>query len=272
MKLIINPESSTDFNAKESNILQLTNILQEQKKSKEVDQIMLLVEQLCEMEKNYSSVFMELQNVREQMSLLQNTPQQQANHSVIVEQLTTFEGKVKNQYQQMQSTWQKLNEKAGILIQQFKESGIKALNNVCEFLNIKETLIKLRDTARSNAADMQKSIDKINALENEIQTAAGHIKNIGRVVTGKEAISPVATGEIKIFQKIKMHYQKKLDIFEKQAEKLDSAISKFINLEQMSSRTSVREKIRSNQATLAAKEATEPKLEKNKPLQQDFAR
>lgn len=272
MKLIINPESSTDFNAKESNILQLTNILQEQKKSKEVDQIMLLVEQLREMEKNYSSVFMELQNVREQMSLLQNTPQQQANHSVIVEQLTTFEGKVKDQYQQIQSTWQKLNEKASILIQQFKESGIKALNNVCEFLNIKETLIKLRDTARSNAADMQKSIDKINALENEIQTAAGHIKNIGRVVTGKEAISPVSTGEIKIFQKIKTHYQKKLDIFEKQAEKLDSAISKFINLEQMASRTSVREKIRSNQATLAAKEAAEPKLEKNKPLQQDFAR
>lgn len=51
----------------------------------------------------------------------------------------------------------------------------------------------------------------------------------------------------------------------------NNAIEKFENLEKTAEKFSVREKLKDNQAKIAAKEASAPKAEREKPLQQDIS-
>lgn len=166
----------------------------------------------------------------------------------------------------------RMNEKADICIQKVKEVGIKALNNVCTFLGIKETLIKMSDMTQSNAAKAKRIIEKIDIIENEFKNAGVHIQNIGRAIVGKEALNSVSEKQSQIFQGLKKRCQRNLDIFEKRAEKLNIAIKKIIDLEQVSGRVSIREKLKENKSVIAAKEALKPIPEKEKPLQTDLSR
>lgn len=255
-----------------NNNTQLKQILDQNGMEKESQQLSLLLEQIEEMQKNYNAVFQELKTIRNQLdqqkSIMQQSPE---NQSVIVNQLSAFEKSVQKQYQQFQDMKKQICEKADILVQKFKETGVKALNNVCGFLGIKESLIKLKDMAQSNVVSMQNSIDKIDRIGFEVKSAATHIKNAGRAITGKEMVDSSTVAQFKIFEKLKVLYQQKKEGFTAQVEKLSNAIEKFENLEKTAEKFSVREKLKDNQAKIAAKEASEPKAEREKHLQQDIS-
>ena len=256
----------------ENNFTELKQILGQHGMEKEAQQVSLLLEQMAEMQKNYNAVFQELKIVRNQLDQQQGMQQNPEKQSVIVNQLSAFENGVQKQYQQFQTMGKQISEKAGILVQKFKEVGIKALNNVCEFLGIKESLVKLKDMAQSNAVEMQNSIDKIDKIGFEVKSAVTHAKNAGRAIVGKEMIDSSTVEQFKIFEKLKVPYQQKKEKFDVQVEKLSNAIEKFENLEQTTAKLSVREKLRNNQALIAEKATgAEPKPEREKPLQQDIS-
>lgn len=269
------------FNA-EDNLNQLMQILQGQNRGAESLMIMLLVSQMREMNANYMAVIQELQEIKGQLNKLNN--QQGTSHvsgdsNLIVDQVEVFEGDIQNQYNQFQGMAQKLNDKAGILIQKFKDAGIKALNNVCEFLDVKDTLVKMRDKAQSNAVKMEGYIEKIDALEKETGEIASHLKNIRDVVTDKsfpeqesipldKALQEHDKSEKRpsIFEKLRKHFQRNLKKFSDRVDKLDKAIEKINKLEHEADRASIRtdkasikEKLENNRALIEAKESSEPK-------------
>lgn len=255
----------------ENSVTDLQKTLYQYGMEKEAQQVSLLLEQISEVQKNYSEVFQELETVRNQFNQLQGMLQKTTQGN-LVNQLAAFENDVQKQYQQIQLMGKQMNEKADICIQKVKEVGIKALNNVCTFLGIKETLVKMSDMTQSNAAKAKRIIEKIDIIENEFKNAGVHIQNIGRAIAGKEALNSVSEKQSKIFQGLKKHCQRNLDIFEKRAEKLNIAIKKIIDLEQVSGRVSIREKLEENKSVIAAKEALKPIQEKEKPLQTDLSR
>lgn len=133
-----------------------------------------------------------------------------------------------------------LNTKAKEIVQQFRDTGIKALNNVCGFLGIQEKLIKMRDHARSSEIDMQIAAEKVTGIENELESAMEHIKSAGNIAAGKEnAISKVNTEKqhmsITPLGIYKAHCVKYQDIYRQRAEKLDKAIENFKALDQRAS-------------------------------------
>lgn len=247
-----------------NNITELQQILEQHGMGKEAQQVSLLLEQIQAMQQNYNIVFQELKAVRNQLDQLQNMPQI-GTPSAIVNQMAAFEGSVQNQYKQFQDMRKQMNAKAGTLIQKFKEIGIKALSNVCKFLGIKENLIKMRDAARSNAAEAKSIIEKVDSIGNEVKKTGVHLRNIGRAAAGKELIDPEAKEQLKIFRSLKSHYEKNLNIFEKRTERLNASIEKVDKLEKAADRVSVRDKLANNRKSVEAKDASASKIEKEKP-------
>lgn len=255
----------------EEKLDQLIQILQTQKKGDESKMIMLLAEQIRETNKNYITILQELQDIKAQLNpdYRQNAllvPQKFQNEDVIVDQFTSFEKNIRNQFQQFQGMAQNLYDKANIVVQKFKEAGIKSLNNVCEFLNVKETLVELRDIAQSNAVKMENRIEKIEAIGNEVGEAANHLKNIGNLVSDKPDVKSAPQGSLNFFSKLKNHYQHNLDKFSNRVDKLNNAIEKLNVLEHKANHTlaqgnkaSVKEKLENNKALIETKQSSEPK-------------
>ncbi len=258
------------LNSKQSkNINELLNILSNCQKNQDAELITMLLNQMQQMNENFNAVVKELNTVKEELRQ-HNTHQPVEKQSVIVDTIAEFENKVQDQYQQLESMKNKLSDKSASLVQNFKEVGTKALNKVCEFLGIKESLIKLKDMAQSNAVEMQNSIDKIEKIGFEVKSAATHMKNAGRAIAGKDLADSADTKQFKIFEKLKGFYQQKEEKFTNQVEKLDKAIEKFEGLERAADKVSVKEKLANNKAAIEARESSEPKPVKEKQ-QPEFA-
>lgn len=166
----------------------------------------------------------ELQNTREKLTQLEDNIQVDPQQKQILEQLVNVENKMKSGQEQLRSINNTLEIKAAEVIDNFKKTGISALNNTCQFLGLKEHLIALRDTSRSNASMMENSIDKIEKIEDEVKNALLHAKNAVRTIRGKELLDPSEERQLKIFDKLKAPYQKRLDKYNHRTEKLNMAI------------------------------------------------
>ena len=71
----------------------------------------------------------------------------------------------------------------------FKEMGISALDNTARFFKIRPALESLRDGLTTYIETNNKTIDRIEAISKEYHEAGRHLKNIGRAMSGKEAIA-----------------------------------------------------------------------------------
>lgn len=219
-------------------ILMVSNMLHEQQ------QIDLLMNHIAEAEKNHLAVMQELSDIKSQLNeILSRTDSAISGKKHLFSDLTKqMANALAAQGQKLQNMKQDLNQKARRLVQKFKEIGIKALNNVCGFLGIKEKLIAMRDQARSAETDMKIALEKLDAFEKEVYGAALHIGNAGKIVTGKEGElsgeSLKEQGERKepvLFRLFRNHYQKRQRAYAKKAERLNGAIEKFSALEQKAS-------------------------------------
>lgn len=212
-----------------NNVIELQKILLAVNKLREEQQINMLVEQMQEMANNYSAVLQELTAVKEQLNELQ--PLDNSQKGILSKMAEEVDTKVTNQYQNLQSAGKDLNEKAKSVVQKFKDARVTALNNVCEFLGIKEKLITMRDNAQSNAMTMQNSIEKIGKIESEVSAAKFHAKNAVKAVLGKETADLPETKKSKFFERLKAPYVRLQEKYSVRVEKLNKVIGKFDSLE-----------------------------------------
>ncbi len=260
------PEVRIEGTSNMKDVEELLKILSVANMIREKQQISILLEQMREMEKNQISMMQQLADVKLQLNVtLEKMENGYAgrDRTNILRNITEQEGKVMEaQKQHLQDIKTDLNTKAKKLVQKFRDTGIKALNNVCGFLGIQEKLIKMRDHAKSFAIDMQTAFEKITGLENEFESAMEHIKNAGRIAAGKENIIPKA--DIEKMKKRYKHYQ---EIYRQRAEKLDRAIEKFAALEQKASvldkLSEHKEKIASEKKGSAPDKSLENKKDEN---------
>lgn len=222
---------------------------------------------IAESEKNHAAVMQELADVKEQLNELlkrsENDPDISKNKKVFTTLAEQAEKGLKAQGEKLQSIKTDLNQKAQHVIQGFKNTGIKALNGVCNFLGVQEKLIAMRDQARSAERDMKNAVEKIDAVERELSGAATHLGNAGKIISGRE--KPVSGEREKsqeekkgaaLFRLLRKHYQKRQNTYGKRVEKLNGAIEKCRALEQ---KASVLKKLSENKEKVAAngKEAEE---------------
>ena len=107
-----------------------------------------------------------------------------------------------------------------------------ALNHVCEFLGVKESLTQIRESLLQSAKEMQSSMDKIDQVAGELRATTTHAKNVGRAMVGKEAQEVAQPKEGGFFYQMKRPYQAMKDFCLKNAGKIEKDIHKIENLEQ----------------------------------------
>lgn len=235
------PEVKIENTSNMHNVEELLKILSLASMLREEQQISILLNQVRRMEENQTSMMQELAAVKQQLNAVLESEAANKSRKNVLENITEQASKViEAQNQHLQDIKMDLNTKAKEIVQQFRDTGIKALNNVCGFLGIQEKLIKMRDHARSSEIDMQIAAEKVTGIENELESAMEHIKSAGNIAAGKEnAISKVNTEKqhmsITPLGIYKAHCVKYQDIYRQRAEKLDKAIENFKALDQRAS-------------------------------------
>lgn len=126
----------------------------------------------------------------------------------------------------------KVFTKAAQVISSFKARGVIALHNIVQKLGIRENLMEDRKYYLDNTAKMQKSIDKLDAINSEIQEAKSHFKNIGRLATGKEALKPPQDRENAVIKILKSPHVSFRNRYQKMAGRAEQRLTRLEKLEQ----------------------------------------
>ena len=124
-----------------------------------------------------------------------------------------------------------MGEKATKIVKDFKAHGVIALNNIFQKLGIKE-FYKTGEQYYSDEAHKAKAaIDKLNAINMEINKTKTHFVNIGRAVLGGE-LKTASEKQSRLLEALKAPYTKRLQSCQKESARCHKMVAKFEKLEQ----------------------------------------
>lgn len=210
---------------------ELLKILVDLNMSQSQQSVSLLMNYMNDVDENFFNVLQELDAVKEQLANIQNTPQAREIRHTLSQLAGKMGEKITSLQEQVRGWRAALNEKAAQLVQNFKEHGIVALDHVCSFLGVKDTMAQMRESLLAHAEQMQGSMDTIDKVSRELREASTHAKNVGRAMAGKEALEVPEAKESGFFHQMKRPYRSMENFCTKQAEKLEKGIADMEKLE-----------------------------------------
>ena len=83
----------------------------------------------------------------------------------------------------------KIVETCKSILESFKENGAIALNGVVGFLKLKPILQSIKDSSQNTINRCNRDIAKIESFSNEYHQVGLHLKNLARLVVGKEPVT-----------------------------------------------------------------------------------
>lgn len=168
-------------------------LLNENGQRQEAAEFSALVKQLGNMEQQYAAVLSELQAVRGQLDGIQD----KGIKATLLKGISAIQEKVTQAGEQLTHIKADVSQSVKKALLSVKQQGISALNKAVDFMGIKTTLADMRESLQSSISRTQKSIDRINAIGNELHALNEHSRNLGRVLTGREAKELTARNEDK---------------------------------------------------------------------------
>lgn len=229
--------------------------LNENGQRQEAAEFSALVTQLSNMEQQYSAVLSELQAVRGQLDRIQD----KGIKSALLKGVSAIQEKVTQAKEQLTHIKADLSQSVKKALSNVKQQGISALNKAVDFMGIKTALADMRESLQSSISRTQKSIDRINAIGSELHALNEHSRNLGRVLTGREAKELTARNEDKgVLAAVAKPLKKSKSMLENMEKGVTRAIQSVDRLEQAAAKgreqkPSIREGLK------AAKEQERPK-------------
>jgi len=126
----------------------------------------------------------DMKNQLAEMKEVQNHPVRKALQNAI----KTLENKVAQVKEQLAQIKDSIIEGCKNAVAAFKEKVISALDKLASFFHIKSGLNALDKTAVENAQSCDKSVARINEFSNQYHEAGRAIKNMARMIIGKDPI------------------------------------------------------------------------------------
>lgn len=208
-------------------IRELFQVLEGNGLLKERQEVEVLVDCLEGMENQFEQVLKELKAVREQLSGIQDRGIQAA----AVRILGGAENKVQEIGSQFALAKQNIVRSAKNAVEAFKEKGVDALRRAVSAMKIPAALSFLKESLHKGAESMNKNAEKAGAVSAELYKAAQHMKNAGRVLTGREAEDPAELNTDKgILAKVRKAFLSCGSLFskmEKTAEQAEKRVEQF---------------------------------------------
>jgi hypothetical protein len=126
----------------------------------------------------------EMKSQLAEMKEIQNHPVKKALQNAI----KTLELKVAEVKERLSELKHNIVEGCKSAVQAFKEKGISALDKLASFFHIKSGVQVLDKSVQQSVSFCDKSVQQIDNFSREYRTASRAVKNIGRLLIGKEPI------------------------------------------------------------------------------------
>lgn len=176
-----------------SNVEKLAEILRVNGKEQQALEIAGLMDYVNNLEKQLSVLVAELNKVKVQLGDT-HTPlvQPQAQASAMRNHGNKILDNVETMQLQIMSVKEKIIQTAKSIVTDFKDKGIAALDRMVEFSGIKQALTDINANIKTNIQEVDKAINKVNAVSQEFNATVKHTKNVFRIISNKERINDEA--------------------------------------------------------------------------------
>lgn len=204
-------------------------LLNENGQRQEAAEFSALVNQLSNMEQQYSAVLSELQAVRGQLDRIQD----KGIKSALLKGISAVQEKVTRAKEQLTHIKADFSQSVKKALSNVKQQGISALHKAVDFMGIKTALADMRENLQSSISQTQKSIDRINAIGSELHALNEHSRNLGRALTGRETKELTARNEDKgVLAAVAKPLKKSKSMLESMEKGVTRAIQSVDRLEQ----------------------------------------
>jgi len=152
-----------------------------------VKDLLDIIGQVGAMEKQLDAAVNELQSMRRDLAeaQAQNHPIKTALQKAVI----TMQGQVLDLRDKLAELKQNVIDGCKNAVAAFKEKGIFALRSIADFFKLRPGLEALRDNLNKSIKLDERAIAKIEAVSAEYHEAGRHLKNMGRALIGKEAVT-----------------------------------------------------------------------------------
>lgn len=162
-------------------IRELFQVLEGNGLKKERQEVETLVNYLEGMESQFGQVMKELKEVRGQLEQIQD----RGIKATAARILDSAEGKLQEIGGQIALVKTNLVRSAKNAVHDFKEKGVDALRRAVSAMKIPAALSALKESLHSGMESMERNAAKIGIVGGELNKAAQHTKNAGRVLIGR---------------------------------------------------------------------------------------
>lgn len=145
--------------------------------------VQLLAGYVDQMEFQFNTVLEELKNVRQELNTIQDKTLR-ATATRAVDKVVNKVEEAKGQLMKLKDHIITTVDKA---VTEFKERGKSALVTAMKSLNVTGLLENIKNGLNHAAQSADHGIDKLTKFGNEVHAVNSHLKNAGRVLTGKDS-------------------------------------------------------------------------------------
>ena len=155
----------------------LIKMLEDNRKLEQLESMVGVFDAITTIETNLNAAMAELHDVKTRLNL---------EHPSAMEEVQKMESGLQRLKNQLNGMKQKFVDTAQHIVQAVKEKGISALDKTSEFVSLKENLTALSEGINGNILSIEKGINTINSMTQELNAVVKHTKNISKAMTGKE--------------------------------------------------------------------------------------
>ena len=181
-------------------IAELIDTLDKNEMHKEKAEVESLVTYIGDMEKTLTEMLKEMQDMRLEINLIHNNSLRVKCQNLVQK----TEGKIKQGLALVVKVKDNFIQSAKNALTAFKEKGKEAFRNAVKAMKVPETLEMFGKLSK----EVEQDVVQINSMQSELNSAKGHLKNIGRLLIGREAKETEQTKSDKV---VLSHFGKMLD-------------------------------------------------------------
>ncbi len=164
-------------------IAELLDTLDKNGLAKEKTEVQSLVRYIGDMEATLTGMLGELQDMRREINLIHSSTLRSKCQNLVQK----TEGKIQQGFSAVKKVKDNLITSTGNALRSFREKGKDALAESVRAMKIPEAFDKLSSLFGRLSRDMAQDTMKLSAMQSELQSAKGHLKNMGLLLMGKAA-------------------------------------------------------------------------------------
>ena len=124
-----------------------------------------------------------MQDMRQEINLIHNNSLRVKCQNLVEK----TEGKIKQGFALLGKVKDNVIQSAKNALKAFKERGKEALRTAVKAMKIPETLDKLGSFFGKLSKEVEQDVQQLNSMQSELNSSKGHLKNIGRLLIGRES-------------------------------------------------------------------------------------